>query len=261
MKAKKPNKSSRFYKQLGYVLIFIFVLILFSKEPEPNQTLQNEFPKNKRTQKRVKEKAKLIPLEKTTYSRMGEPKDVSYSNISRHSQEIIVPDGRNKEEVKATLNRALLDMHKQFNANAYIVFASSIKSIAGKTYTIEIGSGTYAPNGKWENAGSSGSMSFSYSLNSDYFSVGDKKKQKDETPITKLEKGSGDIKKYEIVERLPKAKRIEIFYKLTRYQDLGVGDVEAYKIVAENYKITEQDVRKIAVEGVAEKWPMPPLPK
>lgn len=48
-----------------------------------------------------------------------------------------------------------------------------------------------------------------------------------------------------------------IFFELVAAQDRGVGDNEAYGIIANKFGVDENTVRKIAIEGVANGWPMP----
>ncbi len=49
----------------------------------------------------------------------------------------------------------------------------------------------------------------------------------------------------------------KIFFELVKAQDSGVGDNEAYVIIARKFNIDETIVRKIAIEGIANGWPMP----
>jgi hypothetical protein len=56
---------------------------------------------------------------------------------------------------------------------------------------------------------------------------------------------------------LPESKRRRIFYELVQAQDSGVGDREAYTLIARRHGIPEMTLNEIAYEGAAKKWPMP----
>lgn len=59
---------------------------------------------------------------------------------------------------------------------------------------------------------------------------------------------------------IPEATRKQVFYDLVAAQDSGVGDEKAYEVVAQQYGITVDKVKKIAIEGVESNWPMPLVP-
>ncbi|MCL5292817.1 MAG: hypothetical protein M1548_09960 [Actinobacteria bacterium] len=61
-------------------------------------------------------------------------------------------------------------------------------------------------------------------------------------------------------KRTPEVKRKqEIFQALVELQ--GATDPEkdsgTYKIIGDTYKVSEQEVRDIAIQGIQEDWPMP----
>ena len=56
---------------------------------------------------------------------------------------------------------------------------------------------------------------------------------------------------------LPEAKRRRVFYELVAAQDAGVGDAEAYTIIARKHGLPENMLYQIAGEGAAKGWPMP----
>ena len=56
---------------------------------------------------------------------------------------------------------------------------------------------------------------------------------------------------------LPEWKRRKIFFDLVAAQDAGVGDSEAFFLVATRYGLPKATIDRIAVEGVVKKWPMP----
>lgn len=59
---------------------------------------------------------------------------------------------------------------------------------------------------------------------------------------------------------LPEPTRRNVFYELTRTQDSGVDDTEAYQVVAKRFGIDVAVVYQIAGEGAVKDWPLPPLP-
>ncbi len=105
--------------------------------------------------------------EQTSYSQSGEIEDASYGDVKRVSGRIVVPLGRTKEELTATLDRAAREIGKETNANAVMVFAYRPQDDPSGQYTA--GRAVYAPNGKWEEATSSAPMRVSVDLNDLYF--------------------------------------------------------------------------------------------
>ncbi|MCE5268428.1 MAG: hypothetical protein LLG00_11130 [Planctomycetaceae bacterium] len=61
-----------------------------------------------------------------------------------------------------------------------------------------------------------------------------------------------------IDETLPsELKRREIFLNLVAVQDAGVGDAEAFTLMARKYGVPKDALYRIAYEGAAKGWPMP----
>lgn len=56
---------------------------------------------------------------------------------------------------------------------------------------------------------------------------------------------------------LAESKKRRIFYELVVAQDAGVGDDRSYEVVANRYGLSEDEVRKIGLEGSIQGWPMP----
>ncbi len=61
--------------------------------------------------------------EQTSYSQAGEIEDVSYRGVKRVSSRIVVPMGRTRDELAATLDRAARELAQETQANAVMVFA------------------------------------------------------------------------------------------------------------------------------------------
>jgi len=77
-------------------------------------------------------------------------------------------------------------------------------------------------------------------------------------PVEPLRAVDGSGKEILIGEApLPESKRQRIFYELVQAQDSGVGDREAYTLIAQRYGLPERMLNEIAYEGAAKKWPMP----
>jgi len=77
-------------------------------------------------------------------------------------------------------------------------------------------------------------------------------------PVEPLRAVDGSGKEILIGEApLPESQRRRIFYELVQAQDSGVGDREAYTLVAKRHGIPEMMLNEIAYEGAAKKWPMP----
>jgi len=87
---------------------------------------------------------------KTSYSQIGGIQDVSYSNVKRYVVEIIIPTGRKKDDVIATLKRAAKEIGEKINFDALAV--QDYTSYDNSQENLPIGYAEYAPNGKWEDA-------------------------------------------------------------------------------------------------------------
>jgi len=83
-------------------------------------------------------------------------------------------------------------------------------------------------------------------------------RMKRQGPVEPLRAVDGTGKEILIGEApLPESKRRRIFYELVQAQDAGVGDREAYTLIARKYGLPEMVLNEIAYEGAAKKWPMP----
>jgi hypothetical protein len=113
------------------------------------------------------------PNDQTSYSAVGEIEDASYAGIKRLSRRIVVPVGRSREELGATLERAARDLAAQTKADAVMVFAYRPQDDVSKQFSA--GRGVYAPNGRWEDAASSAPKRASVELNELYFAAPSKR--------------------------------------------------------------------------------------
>lgn len=96
------------------------------------------------------------------------------------------------------------------------------------------GKATYAPNGKWEDAGQPGPKKL----------------------VMKYGGALGTVSKENQVD-LPVSKKKAIFMTLVGYQDQGMDNDQSYAATARRYGITKDQAQKIAIEGVVKNWPMP----
>ncbi len=86
-----------------------------------------------------------------TYVRVGEVRDVSYAQVRRFEKRIVIPPERQEASVRATLESAAMELHRQTRGDAVVVFAYSNADESQGVFTI--GKATYAPNGRWQDAG------------------------------------------------------------------------------------------------------------
>ena len=209
-----------------YFFTILGIIIFFSCSIQ-------EVEKNKKVKSNKTITTKTL---RTSYKEVGDIKDLSYKNVKRISILISIPQGRTKEEVKATLERAAKEIGEREKPNALAVkgFAEDDKFRHG-TYTA--GEAIYAPNGKWEDAALSNPISISVKLGTLYFQ--NEKKllvpQKNDT-VTLVSKSGKPIKisnkrnswvDEDIIAKFPageKAVVIEIYeealspdYKFVRY--------------------------------------------
>jgi hypothetical protein len=89
----------------------------------------------------------------------------------RFSSRVVVPPGRTREEVTATLDRAARDLAEETEANAVLVFAYRPGDRPEGIYSV--GRAVYAPNGRWENADDGGPIQVRVDLNDLYFAPPD----------------------------------------------------------------------------------------
>jgi len=147
--------------------------------------------------------------EQTAYSRVGEMEDLSYGSVKRVSQRIVVPPGRTRDQLTATLDHAARELAEEAKANAAIVFAYRPQDNPSGEYSV--GQAVYAPNGRWEEAASSAVMRVSVELNDLYFSSPQDRADVGEIVILKappgelieLSKEYGSWNDEDIISRVP----------------------------------------------------------
>jgi hypothetical protein len=130
---------------------------------QPPQTTQNNLAT---TVPAARQPAKFSD-QQTSYSRTGEIRDVSTGCAKRLVLCVVVPLGRTREQLTATLDRAARELEKETQAKAVMVAAYRPQDSPTDTYTA--GKAVYAPNGQWEDACTSAPMRVSVDLNDLYF--------------------------------------------------------------------------------------------
>lgn len=147
--------------------------------------------------------------QQTSYSRAGEIEDFSYGSVKRVSLRIVVPLGRTREELTATLDRAARQLAKETQANQVMVFAHRPQDKPSGYYSA--GQAIYAPNGEWGARDPSAPMRVSVDLNELYFAppkrqtaVGGVVRLKASGGgLVKLSKGPDSWSEKDIIARVP----------------------------------------------------------
>lgn len=105
------------------------------------------------------------------------------------------------------------------------------------------GKADWAPDGKWENA--------------DQVEAGDYSRHE-----LVVEAGSVliPVTPSGPAAEIPEPTRKQMFYDLVAAQDSGIGDQEAYEVIAQRYGVSVDVVEQVTAEGVTKGWPMPPPP-
>ncbi|HET6231339.1 MAG TPA: hypothetical protein VFE05_14800 [Longimicrobiaceae bacterium] len=107
------------------------------------------------------------PADRVSYEMVGSPEDVSYASVRRFSSRVIVPLGRTREELTATLGRAAHALATERNADAVSVFAYRPGDPTNGIFSAA--RATLAPHGKWEEAGSGDSLELTVDFSPLYF--------------------------------------------------------------------------------------------
>jgi len=118
----------------------------------------------------------------SSYTMVGAPENSSIPAAKRVSAKIVIPEGRARQDVIATLERAARELSDKTNADAAMVFAYRPGDPTDGMFTV--GRAVYAPGGKWESATSNESKSITTELGELYFSP--KKQQPANSEIVTL---------------------------------------------------------------------------
>ncbi|MDG4596464.1 MAG: hypothetical protein P9F75_12385 [Candidatus Contendobacter sp.] len=178
--------------------------------------------------------ASIFSKEQTSYLRPSKIEDVSYGNVKRVSQRIIVPLGRTKDQLTATLDRAARELAQETRAKAVMVFAYRPQDDPSGQYSVR--RAVYAPNGRWEEAASSAPMRISVDLNDLYFTptkypiaIGETVRLKaPRGGLIELSKGYGSWTEKDIIARVPEGTDATIFER--RSEPMGNQEFVRYRV-------------------------------
>ncbi|MFZ0409200.1 MAG: hypothetical protein WAM11_13975 [Cyanobium sp.] len=104
----------------------------------------------------------------TSYTMVGLPEDSSIPAAKRVSARIVIPEGRTRQEVVATLERAARELSDKTIADAAMVFAYRPGDPTDGMFSV--GRAVIAPEGKWESAASNENKAITTELSDLYFS-------------------------------------------------------------------------------------------
>jgi len=165
-------------------------------------------------------------------------KNVSYSNVKRYVVRVRVGHMLSSMELKRVSEVIIEELKVTRPHNALTLFYYLPDSDTNGLYTA--GKAVWAPYGDWSRSDETYAGNYS-------------------NHILKLFHGNAtgwDPEKTRVPGLSIKIKK-RIFFELVAAQDSGVGDNEAYGIIANKFSVDETTVHKIAIEGIANGWPMP----
>jgi len=165
-------------------------------------------------------------------------KSVSYGNVKRYDVRVRVGHMLSRTELERVSEAIIEDLKVTRPHNALALLYYLPDSDTNGFYTA--GKAEWAPYGDWSRADEARTGHYS-------------------SHALKLFPGNamGLDPERTRVPGLPIEIKKRIFFELVAAQDSGVGDNEAYGIIANKFGVDENTVRKIAIEGVANGWPMP----
>jgi len=209
----------------------LLLILVLGCEPDVRQPTE---PQRTEKQSHIPAEQSTFTDDQTSYTQYGESEDVSYLGAMRFSSRIIVPLGRTREELTATLNRAASELAKETNADAVMVFAYRPKDDTASAYTA--GRAIYAPNGDWGSAASEAPMKLTVDLNDLYFAAPTKLIANGDAVILTTSFGSevGISRKYgswmdeDILARVPVGTKATILE--SRSQPMGDQEFVRYRI-------------------------------
>ena len=215
---KLPRCSS--FVCLGLLLIVAIGCEPDSREPEESAPSAVSTP--------------ALSDEQTSYSQAGEIEDVSYGSVKRVSGRIVVPLGRTREELTATVDRAARELAKETQANAVMVFAYRPQDDPSGEYSA--GMAVYAPNGEWGDAASSAPMRVSVDLNDLYFApptnqiaIGESVSLKaSRGGVIEVSKEYGSLMDEDIIARVPNGTEATVVER--RSEPLGDREFVRYRV-------------------------------
>jgi hypothetical protein len=158
--------------------------------------------------------------------------DHSYPGAVRKALRVRVAREVTHEELTAISTRIIQQVISQQNINAIKIFFFLPESDTDGMFTA--GKATWAPGGDWSKA------------------------ELRVPPKLFVEAGNpmGAVPERDRVN-LPIALKKQIFLQIVRYQDLGFNNSKSQAAAASDFGISEEDAKKISLEGLVDGWPLP----
>ena len=168
--------------------------------------------------------------------RVIEKEDLSYAGVTRLQFRVRVQEPLSERQLAKICEQVICLQKRRKPLNAISFFFYLPNTNIDGVYTA--GKADWAPDGDWAKAGDG--------------KPGDYSRHRllvEAKLLVEDEPGEGDT--------IPEMRRRMIFFDLVKAQDDGVGDEEAYSVVAGEYDIEESAVWKIAIEGAKKGWSVP----
>lgn len=165
-------------------------------------------------------------------------RDVSFSTIKRYDVRVRVGHMLSRHELELVSQAIVKKLKETKPHNALTLFYYLPDSDTDGLYTA--GKAVWAPYGDWARV--------------DEVHTG--KYSKHSLKLSPGNTTGWDPEKVKVPE-ISLGQKKRIFFELVKAQDSGIGDNEAYGIIAKKFNVDETTVRKIAIEGIANGWPMP----
>jgi len=257
MEVKVKKKKRPLLKRVWFWLLIIFVGLpitigviagITSSDESPEEVVEKGVkveppPEEPKEQSVVKEES---PPKEGASSNDGvlpayqvvEIEDVSFGSVKRYGVRVRVDSVLTSSELELVSRRIIEELEVTKPHNALMIFYYLPDSDTDAPYTA--GKAVWAPDGDWGKADESPTGNYS-------------KHQLSLSPGNATGIDAEEVK----VPGFSLEERKKIFFDLVAAQDRGVGDVEAYGIIAAQYNVDGATVRKIAVEGASQGWPMP----
>lgn len=226
---------------VDYIVIGVFILfgiaLLYGSGGYGEKSHRNKMI---RIADRINEQKPIADEPKVTIPRytIVKTKDVSFKNCKRYGIRVRVDHALSSNELKTISNRIIANFKATRPFNALTLWFYLPDSDINSAYTA--GMTEYAPYGDWSRA--------------DDVQTGEYTNHR---LRGKLGNATGFDQEKSKVPGLSIETKKRIFFELVAAQDRGVGDKEAYGIIANKFSVDETTVRKIAIEGIANGWPMP----
>jgi len=147
----KKTNTGKIVKYAIGAFVFLALLSAIFSDPDKRSGSASAVTSTKQVQKNAG-MPNIVPQ----YKLVKRDSDSNYANVVRKGIRITIPKGLDRKTVKANLEHAAWTVHKESKPDAVMVFAYHPGDDINSSYSV--GRCVLAPNGKWEDAGSDGSM-------------------------------------------------------------------------------------------------------